>query len=199
MITIWHSFSLSNDTTQTGHDLGDPNGRTAVPAPERSLSPPAVCILRALMHSTFLWACCNNDQRIGDIVQLVKPQVPAPALAEFFWRHLDKDIQLLGRAVGKGYEEAAIIVHLVLKEILTNPPPGGMTIPHPSTIAIYNYQYCVQPGASVGVTKSLGARNAREQWENVFNKHYIQAVLVSLETKVGLAMQTILADDDEGL
>ena len=115
----------SHDATQTGHDLGGPNGRTAVPAPERNLSPSAICVLRALMHSAFLWACCNNDQRIGDIVQLVKPHVPVPGLPEFFWRHLDKDIELLGRAVGKGYEEAAMIVHLVLREILVKDPPGS--------------------------------------------------------------------------
>ena len=52
--------------------------------------------------------------------------------------------------------------------------------------------------ATVGVTKTLAARNAREQWETVFNKHYIQPVLGSLEQKVGLAMNIILADDDQG-
>ncbi len=52
--------------------------------------------------------------------------------------------------------------------------------------------------ATVGVTKTLAARNAREQWETIFNKHYIQPVLGSLEQKVGLAMQTILSDDDQG-
>ena len=54
------------------------------------------------------------------------------------------------------------------------------------------------PGATVGVTKMLGARNAREQWEAIFNKHYIQPVLASLEQKVGIAMQQILDDDDQG-
>ena len=78
------------------------------------------------MHSAFLWACCNNDQNIGNIVQLVKPHVPIQALPEFFWRHLDKDIQLLGRAVGKGYEEAAMTLHLVLKEIFTKDPPTSL-------------------------------------------------------------------------
>ena len=136
----------SNDATQTGHDLGDPNGRTAVPAPERNLSPSAICVLRALMHSAFLWACCNNDQRIGDIIQLVKHDVPVPGLPEFFWRHLDKDIELLGRAVGKGYEEAAMIVHLVLREILIKDPPGSEFIDSFSDIIIscrfYDYYVC---------------------------------------------------------
>ena len=122
------AYLFSNDATQTGHVLSDAGVRPAVPASERSLSPPAVCVLRALMHSAFLWTCCNNEQRIGDIVQLVKPHVPVQALPEFFWRHLDKDIELLGRAVGKGYEEAAIIVHLVLKEIFIKDLPTGESI-----------------------------------------------------------------------
>ena len=52
--------------------------------------------------------------------------------------------------------------------------------------------------ATVGVTKSLADRNLRKQWETVFNKHYIQPVLGSLEQKVGEAMGAILADDDQG-
>ena len=130
-------MSCSNDSTQTGHDLGDPNGRTTVPAPERNLSPPSICVLRVLMHSAFLWACCNNDQRVGDIVQLVKPHVPVPALAEFFWKHLDKDIELLGRAVGKGYEEAAMIVHLCLREILVRDPPGSKFM-----LCVFSHIWC---------------------------------------------------------
>ena len=64
---------------------------------------------------------------------------------------------------------------------------------------IYPYTVYTHSDASVSVVKTLGARNAREQWENIFNKCYIQAVLGSLEPKVGLAMQTILDDDDEGM
>ena len=45
---------------------------------------------------------------------------------------------------------------------------------------------------------TLAARNAREQWETIFNKHYIQPVLGSLEQKVGLAIHMILGDDDQG-
>lgn len=52
--------------------------------------------------------------------------------------------------------------------------------------------------ATVGVTNTLVARNAREQWETIFNRHYIQPVVESLEQKVSLAMQTILEDDDQG-
>lgn len=43
------------------------------------------------------------------------------SLPELFWRHLRKDIEHLSSVTGKGIEEAALIVHLVLSEILTKP------------------------------------------------------------------------------
>lgn len=52
---------FSNDTTQTGYPLGMPESRSTVPSPERSLSPAACCLIRAFMHSAFLWASCHNE------------------------------------------------------------------------------------------------------------------------------------------
>ena len=57
------------------------------------------------------------------LAELVKPFVQPQHLPEFFWRHLQKDIEHLSQVTGKGLEEAAIIVHLILKGILTKQPP----------------------------------------------------------------------------
>lgn len=108
-----------------GHDLGAPQDRTET-SPKRALSARAVCILRALMHSAFIWASCNNDAAAGAIVGLVSPPVPPQQLPEFFWAHLEKDLELLGRDTGRGLEENVMIVHLVLRQILTSKPPMGM-------------------------------------------------------------------------
>ena len=108
----------SKDTSKTGHVLGD-SATHSVTNPERSLSRVVVCILRALMHSAFLWACCNSERALVDISHLVKPNVRPNQLPEFFWRHFEKDIELLGLATGKGLDETVIILHLVLKEMLT--------------------------------------------------------------------------------
>ena len=62
-------YSLfSNDTTQAGYSLGMPEGRSTAPSPERSLSPAACCLVRALMHSALLWASCNNEVSTVDNV-----------------------------------------------------------------------------------------------------------------------------------
>lgn len=79
------------------------------------------------MHSALVWACCTNEAGsvLQDISQLVHPHIPC-GLAEFFWRHLEKDIEQLGVATGRGMDESAMIVHLVLKEILKKEPPTNL-------------------------------------------------------------------------
>ena len=111
----WHS----NDATKKGHDLGNPAERSSVPSPERDLSPLAVCIIRALMHSAFIWTCSNNERFLGDVASLVNPSVRPNLLSEFFWKHLEKDVEVICKVLKKGEDESILVVHLVLKEILT--------------------------------------------------------------------------------
>ena len=122
-----HTLFIRHDTTKMGHDLGAPQNCIYV-TPERDLSARAVCILRALMHSAFIWASCNNDQALGAIAGLVNAQVPPQQLPEFFWAHLEKDLELLGKDTKKGLEENVMILHLVLRQILTLNPPTGRSI-----------------------------------------------------------------------
>ena len=98
--------------------------RTGIPAPERNLSSPAVCIMRALMHAAFIWCSCHQQDAVHDLAPLVKPFINPDHLPEFFWMHLEKDFEHLSRVTGKSIDEAVIIVHLVLKDILTKLPPA---------------------------------------------------------------------------
>ena len=77
------------------------------------------------MHSAFTWASCNNPSSLEAITSLVTPQVLPKNLPEFFWAHLDKDLELLGRDTGKGLDEVVMMIHLVLRQILTTDPPAG--------------------------------------------------------------------------
>ena len=78
------------------------------------------------MHSAFIWASCNNKQALGAIAGLINGQVPLQKLPEFFWAHLEKDLELLGKDTEKGLEENVMILHLVLEKILTLSPPTGI-------------------------------------------------------------------------
>ncbi len=99
--------------------MGSVDSRTGPPTPERHLSPPAVCVMRVLMHSALLWCSCHEEDFIASLSQLVKPFVHPPHLPEFFWMHLRRDLHQLSSLTGKGLEQSAIIVHIVLKNILT--------------------------------------------------------------------------------
>ena len=119
--------SIRQDATKMGHDLGTPESRMYI-TPERDLSARSVCILRTLIHSAFVWASCNNDQALGAIAGLVNAQVTPQQLPEFFWAHLEKDLELLGKDTKKGLEENVMMLHLVLRQILTLNPPSGIYI-----------------------------------------------------------------------
>ena len=75
------------------------------------------------MHSAFIWASCNNPIALEAIASLVTPQVPPQHLPEFFWAHLEKDLELLSEDTGRGLDETVMIVHLVLRQVLTIDPP----------------------------------------------------------------------------
>ena len=114
----------SDDTTQTGHILGDPQSRTGPVASERCLSPSSVCIVRALMHSAFLWCACHyKDMFEAAINRLIKPTFDPKFFPEFFWLHLVQDIHQLSRATGKSIQDSALIIHLLLHDILTRAQP----------------------------------------------------------------------------
>ena len=78
------------------------------------------------MHSSFIWCACHHTDCISDLIRIVKPFVPPDHLPEFFWRHLQQDIQQLAVTSGKNVDEAAVLVHLVLKKILTSELPNGI-------------------------------------------------------------------------
>ena len=107
------------------------------------------------MHSALLWASCNDDSATEGLLALVKSGLRGPQeLPEFFWGHLENDVQLLAKALGRNPEDAATVIHLVLRNILTITPPS-VAIP----------------------LKSLDTRDVRKQWENQFNELYINPIL----------------------
>ena len=77
------------------------------------------------MHSAFVWFSCHHNDYIGDLSNIVQCSVLPDHLAEFFWMHLQKDIEQLSFTIGKNRYEATILIHLVLKRILVENPPNG--------------------------------------------------------------------------
>ena len=76
-------------------------------------------------------------------------------------------------------DEAAIIMHLVLRGILTVDPPRcrSSRVVSPYLVCITVFITLLHAAGTVGVVNTLGARNARQEWEKIFNQVYIQPVL----------------------
>ena len=125
------------------------------------------------MHAAFMWCSCHVQDATCHLAPLVKPSVKPDHLPEFFWMHLEKDFEHLSQVTGKSMEETTIIVHLVIKDILTKDPPT-------SWFAV------------------LDEKKDRDQWERIFNTHYIQPVLKGLDPKINEAMDLIAEDDEQG-
>ena len=106
------------------------------------------------MHSALLWVSCNDDNATGGLLELVKSGLTSPQeLPEFFWGHLERDVQLLAKALGKNPEDAAIVVHLILRNVISGLPNADVPL------------------------KILGTRDIRSKWEKQFSHLYINPLL----------------------
>ena len=53
-------------------------------------------------------------------------------------------------------------------------------------------------GGAVQTVSSLEAKEARKEWERIFNQHYIQPVLSNLDQNLARAMDLVANDDQQG-
>jgi len=75
-----------------------------------------------MKHLDLFMSVISQDAMEG-LMQLVKVNIRPQNLPEFFWHHLEQDIELLGKSIGRSMDESAITLHLVLREILRRDPP----------------------------------------------------------------------------
>ena len=75
------------------------------------------------MHSALLWATCNGKIPVQNMKELVKiEKFENGEVSQFFHCHLEKDVQVLAKAIGRNEDEAAIVIHLVLRQVLMSEP-----------------------------------------------------------------------------
>ena len=111
----------------------------------------------------------------ANLVQLIKPALRDHEIAEFLWKHLEKDVTLLGKALGRSVDEAVLVIHLVLRNILVKDLPTSQQI-------FFSLVDCINgfPPHADDTTRGLGTlarRDARDKWELLINQTYIQPFL----------------------
>ncbi|XP_066291012.1 E3 ubiquitin-protein ligase RNF213-like isoform X3 [Branchiostoma lanceolatum] len=137
----------NNDATRPGHILGPAATRPAVPIAERALSTVATCVVRLVMHAAMVKAATNNPQGFANVID---PRPPNPS--DFLWRHLELDLQQLGRALGRSADDAALFMHLILHNLLT-------------------------PGVQAAAAGDWSSKDSRRRWEEIFMATCVNPIL----------------------
>ncbi|XP_058848399.1 E3 ubiquitin-protein ligase rnf213-alpha-like isoform X1 [Acipenser ruthenus] len=107
-------MEVKGDRTQRGHVLGDPRKRdSAAMLDTREISSVPFILIRFLTHMAMLLGAAQDPQSIA---QIIKPVVTNPA--EFLFAHLMKDLDQLIRSLGKGVDDTANAVHLMLCSLM---------------------------------------------------------------------------------
>ncbi|XP_067057901.1 E3 ubiquitin-protein ligase rnf213-alpha-like isoform X3 [Acropora muricata] len=161
------------DRTKTGHALGEPGSRLTNAEPQRNLSPILCSLLRILMHASMVMGACKNAEATA---QVIKPRCKPCDAAEFLWRHLQRDLDVLGRALGRSVDDAALTVHLVLHRMISI--NGG------ETENAHNIR--------------LVTKESRRAWETDFCSVVIAPVIRQLDHNLQKASKLLMEDERFG-
>ncbi|XP_053366887.1 E3 ubiquitin-protein ligase rnf213-beta isoform X1 [Clarias gariepinus] len=154
-----------SDQTRPGHILGDAARRSD--APNRDLSMDQSCMLRLFLHLAMLHGSFLNRHGISEMIHPAVNNVQ-----EFLWRHLEKDMDVLGKTLNLNWDDTAITVHLILNRLAHIPAVR------------------VQQGAT-----EWSSRSARENWEKQVCRNAIIPVYENLNRHLSDAQEEVAADD----
>ncbi|CAK6965023.1 E3 ubiquitin-protein ligase rnf213-beta isoform X3 [Scomber scombrus] len=152
------------DQTWTGHILGDALQRSD--APERQMTYVQSCVLRLLTHLAMLQGAAGNDRGVSDMIH------PRPLdVFSFLWEHLDKDMDVLGKALDQNMDNTAVTVHLIL-----------------NTCTEFNT-------VSRGARSDLSSEEGRKRWEKLVCDSTINPIIKVPRRVLAEAQERIAADD----
>ncbi|XP_044870401.1 E3 ubiquitin-protein ligase RNF213-like [Mauremys mutica] len=155
----FEEVDITKDKTERGYVLGCPSARNN--ETERDLPAAAVCIARALLHSSMLLGTFTDRQSILELMKVKQQDAET-----FFLDHLEKDIQFLAESLSRNIDDATMTVHLFLRYILESTAATNMTI------------------------KVMHEKEDRVRWERCL-KDVTQSFFQVLEQKLASAKQQI--------
>ncbi|XP_064171480.1 E3 ubiquitin-protein ligase rnf213-alpha-like isoform X4 [Anguilla rostrata] len=165
----FNPVNVQGDRTQSGHILGDP-GRRDMPdmLDTKSMSPAPFTLVRLLTHLSMLIGASEHPQVIA---QIIKPPVADPG--SFLIGHLLKDMEQLGRVLGKGSDDTVSMAHLTVLSLLDANPPTQWPVSHDDV---------------------LSTKEARNAWETGVASDIIVPQLKTLERQLKEANDLIRTD-----
>ncbi|KAL7839146.1 hypothetical protein SRHO_G00258040 [Serrasalmus rhombeus] len=144
-----------------GHNLGDPNSQREQNG-ERNLYGANLSLVRAIVHSSMLWGTIEHAEEVQKLIQ-----APHDDIRRYLCGHLQKDIELLAKAIGKSTEDAEMTVHLFLKCMLEGDS---------------------EPDSNIQMTDT---EEKREKWEDAVHKR-LKVFFQDFEAKLSSVQNNIL-------
>eukprot|EP00794_Sanderia_malayensis_P015622 gene15622-17198_t len=141
------------DVTEKGHVLGEAMPREDNSFAERKL-------LRASLSA------------MRDTSDVITPPVNPKEVRQFFWNHLVRDINNLAKSIGSSTDDACILIHMILAEML-----------HNQNIRTNDHDF-----------GTLSSKECRQEWEEKFDNEFIKPSLSSFTVKIGKVREAILND-----
>lgn len=105
------------------------------------------------------------------ISESVTPKVSVEDLLNYFWHHLEKDIEILSFTLQRNEVESSLLIHSIMHNMLTvevNLGKGIQTTNNAKTTKL------ILTFVMTGKDYSCSNSESREEWERDFSKTYIQ-------------------------
>ncbi|XP_065676803.1 E3 ubiquitin-protein ligase rnf213-alpha-like isoform X2 [Hydra vulgaris] len=156
------------DTTKPGHCLGPALERSNFSIPQRELTPLSVTLQNLLVHLSLLVATLTGH--VEDVVRLVHPEVNSDTMQMFLVQHIEKDFALLSNRIARKNDDTNSAVHTFLKHLLLNDEPDNIMMIDLTSVQI------------------------RNQYENAFDRKFIQPFFNSLDEELLQFNKFLMAD-----
>ncbi|XP_076466869.1 E3 ubiquitin-protein ligase rnf213-alpha-like [Babylonia areolata] len=160
------------DTTQKGHVLGPAAQRGLEAVPERRLTSVECSILRFLLHAV-LYLSSSSATQAAVVCQVVTPRIAPDQCAQFFVDHMEHDLKVLQRCLGRSADDVFLVLHHVCHLL------ASCTLPE-------------------GPQHHLATKEERGQWEQQFTPVFIAPAVQNMDAVVQDGNQAIVSDTRQG-
>ncbi|KAK7494871.1 hypothetical protein BaRGS_00013998, partial [Batillaria attramentaria] len=159
------------DQTQQGHILGAAAQRGVEVVPERQLSAVECALTRFLTHAA-LYLGASIPNQADQVCEMVHPRIVPQDVCQFFWHHLQRDLQVLQRVTGRGTDDIYLVLHHLCHQ-MTSVKTGGNPV-------------------------ALSSKQERATWERQFATTFIAPTVQTIDNIVQRGNRLIVSDTRQG-
>jgi hypothetical protein len=108
-------FEDLEDHTPKGYSLMDASETPDAPKDLRLLNLSAFQLERFFVNACMYLACGTKDEMVPDVLEMMtyKPDLKKQSLKDFFWSHIQNNLEVIKRSLNLTSDELILLLHLV--------------------------------------------------------------------------------------